>query len=263
MSTKQNQTSGLLVALAVLVFGCLCLICQTEAAAAAAGKATTRRGSPREKYYQQELSNEDQQDNEELQEANSNTGRSNLASNLAAAAARQSGKEDEDGPSPVFDESAAVDPEFASLTDDGSGQGADEDEQQSDGVGTAAASEASLDSIGERDASMFNQRRRALTSPVLDGLSGAYNNLSPEESPSLVDPTGDNNSDDDADNSGADSNIEQARIRLSSSDMEAAAGHHHHHKHFVKGWLEMGAHTGKKGAFGWHDKHPVGGKGRK
>lgn len=42
-----------------------------------------------------------------------------------------------------------------------------------------------------------------------------------------------------------------------------AAGHHHHHKHYVSGKLEMGAESGKKGAFKWHDKHPVGGKGRR
>lgn len=47
-----------------------------------------------------------------------------------------------------------------------------------------------------------------------------------------------------------------------SSDLKTSASHHHH-GHGVKGWLDMGAWTGKKGAFGWHDKHPVGGKGRK
>lgn len=46
-----------------------------------------------------------------------------------------------------------------------------------------------------------------------------------------------------------------------SSDLKTAASHYHH-KHHAKGWLDMGAWTGKKGAFGWHDKHPVG-KGRK
>jgi hypothetical protein len=43
----------------------------------------------------------------------------------------------------------------------------------------------------------------------------------------------------------------------------AASKHYGHHKHGAKGWLDMGAWTGKKGAFGWYDKHPVGGKGRK
>lgn len=62
---------------------------------------------------------------------------------------------------------------------------------------------------------------------------------------------------------GLDTNIENARISVTPQDMSTAAGHHHHHHHYVHGWLEMGAHTGKKGAFGWHDKHPVGGKGRR
>lgn len=48
----------------------------------------------------------------------------------------------------------------------------------------------------------------------------------------------------------------------SGNDLKTSASHHHH-GHGVKGWLDMGAWTGKKGAFGWHDKHPVGGKGRK
>lgn len=63
---------------------------------------------------------------------------------------------------------------------------------------------------------------------------------------------------------GFDSNIENSKVELSSSDMAASAGHHYHHNHYgAHGWLDMGAHTGKKGAFGWHDKHPVGGKGRR
>uniref|UniRef100_A0A6G1S8H5 Uncharacterized protein n=1 Tax=Aceria tosichella TaxID=561515 RepID=A0A6G1S8H5_9ACAR len=49
-----------------------------------------------------------------------------------------------------------------------------------------------------------------------------------------------------------------------SQDLKPAASKHYgHHKHGAKGWLDMGAWTGKKGAFGWYDKHPVGGKGRK
>lgn len=62
---------------------------------------------------------------------------------------------------------------------------------------------------------------------------------------------------------GQDSNIENAKIELSPNDMQTAAGHHHHHKHYVHGKMEMGAHTGKKGSFGWHSKYPVGGKGRR
>lgn len=61
---------------------------------------------------------------------------------------------------------------------------------------------------------------------------------------------------------GLDTNIANAKVELTPNDMATAAGHHHHHKHYVHGKLDMGAHTGKKGAFGWHDKHPVGGKGR-
>lgn len=41
-------------------------------------------------------------------------------------------------------------------------------------------------------------------------------------------------------------------------DLKPAASKHHHHGHGAKGWLDMGAWTGKKGAFGWYDKHPVG-----
>lgn len=62
---------------------------------------------------------------------------------------------------------------------------------------------------------------------------------------------------------GQDTNIANAKIQLTANDMAAAAGHHHHHHHYVHGKLDMGAHTGKKGSFGWHDKHPVGGKGRR
>lgn len=57
---------------------------------------------------------------------------------------------------------------------------------------------------------------------------------------------------------GQDSNIDNARVEVSSNDMQTAAGHHHHKKHHVHGKLDMGAHTGKKGSFGWHSKHPVG-----
>lgn len=44
-------------------------------------------------------------------------------------------------------------------------------------------------------------------------------------------------------------------------DLKTSASHHYH-GHGAKGWLDMGAWTGKKGAFGWYDKHPVGGKGK-
>lgn len=42
-----------------------------------------------------------------------------------------------------------------------------------------------------------------------------------------------------------------------SADLKTSASYHHH-GHGAKGWLDMGAWTGKKGAFGWYDKHPVG-----
>lgn len=38
---------------------------------------------------------------------------------------------------------------------------------------------------------------------------------------------------------------------------------HHHHKKYVKGMMDMGAWTKKKGAFGWYADFPVGGKGKK
>lgn len=44
---------------------------------------------------------------------------------------------------------------------------------------------------------------------------------------------------------------------IPSADLKTSASHHHH-GHGAKGWLDMGAWTGKKGAFGWYDKHPVG-----
>lgn len=44
---------------------------------------------------------------------------------------------------------------------------------------------------------------------------------------------------------------------IPSADLKTSASRHHH-GHGAKGWLKMGAWTGKKGAFGWHDKHPVG-----
>lgn len=61
----------------------------------------------------------------------------------------------------------------------------------------------------------------------------------------------------------SESSIANAKVNLNSADLETAAGHHHHHGHYPHGMLKMGAHTGKKGSFGWHDKHPVGGKGRR
>lgn len=61
---------------------------------------------------------------------------------------------------------------------------------------------------------------------------------------------------------GLGSNIANAKIEMSPRDMSTAAGHHYH-GHGVHGMLKMGAETGKKGAFKWYDKHPVGGKGRR
>lgn len=51
---------------------------------------------------------------------------------------------------------------------------------------------------------------------------------------------------------------EQSQHRpAATGDLKTSASHHHH-GHGAKGWLDMGAWTGKKGAFGWYDKHPVG-----
>lgn len=61
---------------------------------------------------------------------------------------------------------------------------------------------------------------------------------------------------------GLDTNIANAKIEMSPRDMSPAAGHHYH-GHGVHGMLKMGAESGKKGAFKWYDKHPVGGKGRR
>lgn len=53
----------------------------------------------------------------------------------------------------------------------------------------------------------------------------------------------------------------QKSLKAPNSDLKTSASHHYH-GHGAKGWLDMGAWTGKKGAFGWYDKHPVGGKGK-
>lgn len=53
----------------------------------------------------------------------------------------------------------------------------------------------------------------------------------------------------------------QKALATPTSDLKTSASHHYH-GHGAKGWLDMGAWTGKKGAFGWYDKHPVGGKGK-
>lgn len=49
-----------------------------------------------------------------------------------------------------------------------------------------------------------------------------------------------------------------------SRDMETAPSHHHGHHggHDHHGWLDMGAYSGKKGAFGWYADFPVGGHGK-
>lgn len=51
------------------------------------------------------------------------------------------------------------------------------------------------------------------------------------------------------------------------SDLYPASSYRHHHNHHnghhAHGWLTMGAYSGSKGAFGWHSKHPVGGKKKK
>lgn len=91
-----------------------------------------------------------------------------------------------------------------------------------------------------------------------DDVSSANDADDAKESASIQLPESSSDSED-----AAESNIANAKIDLSSQDMSTAAGHHHHHGHYPHGWLKMGAHTGKKGSFGWHSKHPVGGKGRR
>lgn len=57
---------------------------------------------------------------------------------------------------------------------------------------------------------------------------------------------------------GLNSNTAQYQPQAAASvDLKTSASHHHH-GHGAKGWLDMGAWTGKKGSFGWYDKHPVG-----
>lgn len=52
---------------------------------------------------------------------------------------------------------------------------------------------------------------------------------------------------------------QQQQVQLTQqTDLKTSASHHHHGHKGAKGWLDMGAWTGKKGAFGWYDKHPVG-----
>lgn len=51
---------------------------------------------------------------------------------------------------------------------------------------------------------------------------------------------------------------QQNEPAMVAADLNQAASKHYHHGHGAKGWLDMGAWTGKKGAFGWYDKHPVG-----
>lgn len=213
------QSSSLVIVLALLFVATIIV---------AEAKATGK--SARRNYYQQE-----------------EPASRSLASNKRAVA---KGSEDDDGPTPIFDESAAVDPEFATLTDDGSGQGADEDEASSNAA-EAASNAPEQSSSGPMLSSMNDFSE-------VSGSSAFSKNNQPQSS--QFDSGVDNGSDEP---SGLDSNIANAKIKLSAADMATAAGHHHHHKHYVKGWLEMGAHTGKKGSFGWHDKHPVGGKGRR
>lgn len=120
-----------------------------------------------------------------------------------------------------------------------------------------------------QDANRFNQQQVQpeesarneieddLTAADLDLDGAAATNENENES-----PASDEDRDDLEDNEGQDSNIENAKIDMNSRDMDTAAGHHHHHHHYPHGWLKMGAETGKKGSFKWHDKHPVGGKGK-
>lgn len=148
---------------------------------------------------------------------------------------------DESNQSEINDESGAVDPEFASLTDDGSPE--------------SAASNSEADETDEPTPGSALDQAAANGNSWLGSSPGRITGSGSSSSEVADELYG-------GEPRGQDSNIANAKIKLSSTDMSTAAGHHYH-GHGVHGWLEMGAHTGKKGAFGWHDKHPVGGKGRR
>lgn len=171
-------------------------------------------------------------------------------------------------------EIGAVDPEFDALTGNPEANEAGE---------AGEASEASEAAAAETPDESLTGRALSLGSTGSFGLSGfggpsssagEESQSSPASSADLDDESSaaasqalkqvnlDNEQDSD-EPTGLDSNIANAKVRLTANDMQTAAGHHHHSGHYPSGWLAMGAHTGKKGAFGWHSKHPVGGKGRR
>lgn len=141
-----------------------------------------------------------------------------------------------------FNEASAMDPEFAKLTSD-------------------ASDESPVGQLDEQadQAELKDQAEQSAFSPI-SAKSTDLSGLIADNNGEII-----ANQDDQDDQDVAASKISNAKIRVSAQDMQTAAGHHHGHHghHSVKGWLEMGAHTGKKGSFGWHDKHPVGGKGRR
>lgn len=100
-----------------------------------------------------------------------------------------------------------------------------------------------------------------------DDIANAQGHLAAMAAQNSVHPTGGEQnvaSNSHLDDVSATGNYQQVAPRPSANDLKTAASYHKHHGHGAKGWLDMGAWTGKKGAFGWHDKHPVGGKkGRK
>lgn len=175
-------------------------------------------------------------------------------------------------------EMGAVDPEFNDLTGDSSDtldeRSANDDNE--DGNGDEADQPSSSMGLSP---SLFNGKMSASGASGIGAEHSFNNNYQPSsgsssssssslngEGTATIGPFGaesmaDNFDGDSEDTAG--SNIANAKVRMSSADMATAAGHHHHHGHYAHGWLKMGAHTGKKGSFGWHDKHPVGGKGRR
>lgn len=56
-------------------------------------------------------------------------------------------------------------------------------------------------------------------------------------------------------------NMPQTYVTAQQTTQEMIAEPTHHHGHGHSGWLDMGAYSGKHGAFGWYADFPVGGHG--
>lgn len=168
-------------------------------------------------------------------------------------------------------EMAAVDPEFDALTGnpDGGESGAEAAANEPQEQQEEYAGPHSLGAAGSYGtAEMSSPGALGLAERLNEDSQGVagVSNESDDESSAGSNAVATGASLDDSDEpTGSDSNIANAKVRITPSDMQTAAGHHHHSGggHYAHGLLAMGAHTGKKGAFGWHSKHPVGGKGRR